>query len=184
MNRRIYLYFAFSFLFWLFILFFLLIASISESIINVSRISKIRSTVFMPEGWAFFTKNPREENFVLYKKEGHGWDLKTIQAGSYKNIFGLNRKIRIANQELGMLLSNYTNPQWVDLKGRMNDPSNTVLLDTLSARDVVDHSHYPIFTGEYILQKVYNVPWVWYSSNPDLVMDSKISKIHILPWRQ
>jgi antimicrobial peptide system SdpA family protein len=183
MNRRIYLYFTLSLLLWFSVLFFLLIASLSESIVHVSRISKVRSTMLMPEGWAFFTKNPREENFVMYKKEPGGWELKTIRAGSYRSIFGLNRDIRIANQELGMLLTNYTDARWVDLKGRINDGSNALLLDTLPARGVVDNSHYPIFSGDYILQKVYNVPWIWYTSNPDLVMDSKITKIRVLPWQ-
>jgi antimicrobial peptide system SdpA family protein len=183
MNRRIYLYFTLSFLFWFSILFVLFLSSISDSIIRISKKSRIRSTVFMPEGWAFFTKNPREENFVLYTKEADGWNLKTIRAGSYKNIFGLNRGIRMANQELGMLLMNLSNPRWVDMKGRITDPSNAVLLDTLPATSVISNSHYPIFKGDYILQRVTHVPWVWYSSNPDLVMDSKISKIHILSWR-
>jgi antimicrobial peptide system SdpA family protein len=178
-NKSIVVYFLACFVFWLSILSVLMISSLPETIITMRQLDKIRATAMVPEGWAFFTKNPREENIVLFNKQGDKWKLKTIRTGSSENLYGLNRNSRMGSQELGMILLNLGEPNWKNIKGKINDPANLLILDTMKAKEVVTISRYPLFSGVYVVQQAGLVPWAWYTSNPNIILDSKVCKIKV-----
>jgi antimicrobial peptide system SdpA family protein len=178
MFNRLKFIFIISIFTWAFLLTYLFINSLPETIIHLNQLSKIRTTSTVPEGWAFFTKNPRDENIVIYKKSGASWRPVTNKTGDYLNFFGLKRTSRFENQEMGILLASLDTTNWVSIKGGLE--KNFLLFDTIPITQILNSSHYPYYKeGEYILVQEGILPWVWFSTNPNLKLDSRVRKIKI-----
>lgn len=80
------------FLFCIFLTYLLLFLNNTDTTINVSSKAKYINTLFFPQGWAFFTVNPREEEMAVYKitKDG-GKSLLVENSFSPKYLWGINR---------------------------------------------------------------------------------------------
>ena len=67
---------------------------------SLSRTATPPLLIFVPEGWGFFTRDPREENMFTYYKNGSGaWMLTSRWS------FGFGRHGRIVAREAAMLAS-------------------------------------------------------------------------------
>ena len=78
---------------------------------------------FFPQGWSFFTRNPKEEQFNIYtiSKEG-SVSLLSCRHTSRKNLFGLGRLPRSIGREMSIILKyidGNTQFQWKDASGRI-----------------------------------------------------------------
>src|SRR4030095_4783202 len=67
----------------------------------------------IPEGWGFFTRNPRETDLYLYFLKDKHWVMNpNAPISSCRNSFGLNRLPRAQSVELGMILSKINDTCW------------------------------------------------------------------------
>ncbi len=75
---------------------------------------EIGISVWLPEGWAFFTRDPREEAVRVYVRSRDGEWANAIEAplGAWSNALGLNRKPRRQNVEQGLLLATLPQEGW------------------------------------------------------------------------
>lgn len=89
------------------------IFSLPSSIFNVPFIKKYNTAILMPEGWGFFTKNPRERSLLLYKIEYTDTIGIVYKNASFKNYLGLSKKNRRIYLESNILISDaYKNLIW------------------------------------------------------------------------
>ncbi|MEU5050197.1 SdpA family antimicrobial peptide system protein [Streptomyces sp. NPDC021096] len=59
----------------------------------------------LPEGWAFFTRSPREKDVLLWRRVGNQWQQWSLNQASATEWFGVKREQRAQSVEMGLLLS-------------------------------------------------------------------------------
>jgi len=121
---------------------------------------EIGISVWLPEGWAFFTRDPREEGVRVYVRRRDGNWTNAIEAplGAWSNALGLNRAPRRQNVEQGLLLAALPRDGW----------SPCVSTELALCLDRVDHTvtfanPSPVATlcGEIAVVKQKPVPFAW-----------------------
>lgn len=159
-----------------------MVGSLPESTISISKIKKIQAASIFPEGWAFFTKNPQDEDYLIYslQKDENGKFINLIKPStSLSNLFGINRKSRLQSQEIGASVHYIVDSSWVLIKGGLE--LNLSIIDSLSSTQIPIKSNYPFFTGKFILQKIAPIPWSWANT---FNLDFRKSKITIIEFKK
>jgi antimicrobial peptide system SdpA family protein len=113
---------------------------------------------FFPEGFSFFTRDPRESQTEIFQLLDGDLVSVTNKNGSYKNWFGVKRITRAINLDIGYLLSRIEEEDWI--------ACNTAIqtcLDQTQNLFVELKSNYekPLLCGEYVLLSRKPVPWAW-----------------------
>ncbi|MDC9722978.1 MAG: SdpA family antimicrobial peptide system protein [Urechidicola sp.] len=158
--------------FWLFILGNIFVATIP---IPNNKSFKSKTTIFsfIPQGWGFFTRDPREDIINVYERRNDKIIKVTKTNSSVESYFGISRKNRLKNIELGIITSQIKNEHWA-----VGAKSNFSLTDI--ATDTITHNFKPQnFFGEYYLVKQERIPWAWSKNYKNLVMPYKYVKIYV-----
>ncbi len=132
--------------------------------------------IVLPQGFAFFTRDAREQDVYLYQPEGRTWISASMGPNSRPaNLFGLNRKSRAQNVESALILSKTKPNIWWDCE---DDPAACLNQDAVqdTIRNVVPAPTLCGTTG-FVLQEP--VPWAWSKSRDTIDMHSQITKIYI-----
>jgi len=165
----------FVFIFFVFSLFFYTI-----KVNPVKLKTELSQTAFtlLPQGWAFFTRSPREAQVLIYKSD-YNKNFKEVNQrhSSYKNIFGLNRQASKMIAELQFIKKEindtlYTKTEW-------NYQANNFGLIPTSVIDVKNQFKDPLLCGEYLLVFQKSIPWAWSKNIEKIKMPSKIIRIKI-----
>ena len=117
--------------------------------VNTSFVHKKIVKSLIPQGWAFFTKSPRDLELSIYNlKEKKEENLTSFQAKEY---FGICRKNRLLNTKLIDISKNIDEKLWV-----LHD--NDINIDKLAVVSLEDK----ILTGkEFIISKYFPLPYSW-----------------------
>lgn len=154
-----------------------MVAALPDSPIHTSSLTQLNVVSVAPEGWAFFTRSPREDNLFVYEKnKDNAWQLVNIPGGSPSFIFGLDRSGRAFSAELKMLVDQLPDPaEWISSEVNLKQ---FLSVDTLPVKHVIDRSAIQRCKGELIIQKVAPVPWAW-AKYKNVTMPYKIIKIYV-----
>jgi antimicrobial peptide system SdpA family protein len=76
-----------------------------------------------PQGWAFFTKSPRDPLVTAYRfrADGTPYRVPEITASDHRNLFGISRRGRAIGTEMALLLPEVPDDRWVQC--RRPDPA-------------------------------------------------------------
>jgi antimicrobial peptide system SdpA family protein len=115
----------------------------------------------VPQGWAFFTKSPRDPILSAYEYDEHGqaYRIPELTNADYRNLFGVNRRGRAIGTELAMLLDLIPPERWVDCQ-----PGDGGCLSRLRAgppHRVVTPVPGPRLCGEVVLAEELVVPYAY-----------------------
>jgi len=116
----------------------------------------------LPEGFAFFTKDPREQNPFLYKiSEGDSLIMITKPNSSPENLFGLSRRQRALYVELGSIIPLISTKDRTTCATSFrdcitNDPVKTVRIENRAPQ--------ALLCGSYYLKMIEPVPWAWHKA--------------------
>jgi antimicrobial peptide system SdpA family protein len=114
----------------------------------------------LPEGWSFFTRDPREADILIFRlSDGGGWQ--SVRSGPYaqwRHAFGWSRRPRTQGLELGIILATLTRADWHSCR-----TTEACLAETLHAEAIVvsNPSPVPSLCGKLALIKASPVPWAW-----------------------
>lgn len=140
--------------------------------------SQMKLTGILPQGWAFFTKSPREPNFIFYKVRNNKLELQGINNFSFTNWLGFSRKARIIGAEGGAIVSQALEYEWQKIKIDIN--KQMICCDTTEQIKILNQKPSSrFFCGEYIIQKNTTVPWAW-SKSDNVIMPSEYIKVNVL----
>ena len=123
--------------------------------------SEVTSTFqsFLPEGWAFFTRNPKEDEVIIYYKENGKWIQNPLTPLSKPgNSFGLNRLVRAQSVEMAMIIPQPSEKDWQHCKGNFVD---CIKKDTTKIIEVRNISPMPILKDTIAIVSYSPVPWAW-----------------------
>lgn len=138
---------------------------------------KLPLQALVPQGWGFFTRDPREPRLLPFRHEAAVWRAASEGPnGEPWNALGLNRAARAQGVELGLLENAVPTSAWkqctADIPG---------CLDALSTPiRVANPTPSPTLCGDVGLAQRDVVPWAWAGSVPDETgMPSKVVRLTI-----
>ncbi|MEU1672996.1 SdpA family antimicrobial peptide system protein [Streptomyces roseifaciens] len=134
---------------------------VPKNVISLPGQKQTRSTVanVAPQGWAFFTKSPRDVEVMPYRQSTNGtWtSLALTPHSSPRNAFGLDRASRSQGIEISLLLNLAEKKDWKECDGDLAD----CLTDARPARKVDNPSPEPTVCNRVALVQEKPVPWAW-----------------------
>ncbi|MGO3238742.1 MAG: SdpA family antimicrobial peptide system protein [Psychroflexus halocasei] len=161
--------------FWIPIVLYVLLSYLPSSPIKPGE-NKRMITYYIPQGWAFFSKSPIEENITIYKNTDNGLELYQHVNASPKYLFGLKKDSRAMNIELGRIIAELK-PKWVPFVGEQN--VNNVL-DTIQTYKFENFEEKCFLKGDLVFAAYEPIPWAWAKDfNSDEFREGKMIKINI-----
>lgn len=162
---------------WAYLIFQLAVHTLPHGALTGSRLKSANLGAIMPQGWAFFTRNPREENYFIYQKV-EGKYQQVIQSNcSRSNLFGTARKSRVQSVELGDILAKVDGHEWLSCPEGIGQSR---AVDTLTEVLVLNRVETPTICGLYYIEKKEPVPWAWGKYYKEIAMPSSVIKIHTI----
>ena len=133
---------------------------------------------FAPEGWAFFTRDPREERYDAFTLLSGEWRGALLGPHSRpSNWFGLDRASTAQGVEIGLLLANIPEHDWHACRA---EPTRCLAeLGVPESPATVNHSPEPTLCGDVGLSLQRPVPWAWSRSKTKIVMPSRVLRLRI-----
>ncbi len=139
------------------IIIFTFISSNVDNAIGFSSNASSTLYSFMPQGWAFFTRDPKEDIFNFYQIDDDNLVLlNEAPSLNPKQFFGFNRTSRKINIDMSYLVTNIPSKLWKDFSNMGCELYNLNSHSFLSQNLQNDE-----FKGEYLLVKKRRKPWAW-----------------------
>ena len=133
--------------------------------------------LFVPEGWAFFTKSPRDDRLLSFVRNGDGeWTY--INRGpnaESRNWFGINRTSRAQGPEIGGLMSLLRASAWQSCTG---DP-RPCLEKSQVAFSGRNRSPTATLCGTVGIVLQQPLPWAWYDARDQIQLPSRVAKLEV-----
>ncbi|WP_312755493.1 SdpA family antimicrobial peptide system protein [Rummeliibacillus suwonensis] len=176
-NKNTYAGFLFIiiFSFWFFLFFLSIHSALSASALDIQLEKDIKIQTWMPQGWGFFSKDPREELTVAYNlntgKEAGMWPNTRVE-----NYFGLKRLGRSQSVELGLIETNINPSVW---EGCKKDSLNCLNKASVAGK-VTNTIPNASLCGDIGFVKQRPVPWAWSKHSNNIDMPSKIVRVNVV----
>lgn len=125
------------------------------------------ANTLLPQGWSFFTKDPRYPRIRIY--EVYNGSYKDVTYGGlengHKNFYGLDRMLRIRQAERENIDSQIEIDKYIEcthasLEECFSNPS-------ISLTEIENNFRNPSFCGEYYIGIYDPVPWSWRDLEPE-----------------
>jgi antimicrobial peptide system SdpA family protein len=126
---------------------------------------------FLPQGWAFFTRNPREAQISIYEiKNGKLYDINQKHS-SASNIFGLKRNASKILSELQIAILKIKKEEFVNLNWNYQSKIYDKIPQKIHYSKNILNS--PLLCKEYLIIFQKPVPWAWSKSIEKIKMEAK-----------
>lgn len=140
----------------------LLCAFMPDNPLRPPKVVKDNLTAFAPQGWVFFTRNPREASDRVYRRTNPCCESIVATNGDAEHMFGIQRDPRAQGVELGTLVAQVPEKAWQPCRG---DLAACIAKTTPAAVKVVNRSAVRSMCGEVIVERRPPIPWAWSRSN-------------------
>ncbi|MFJ6054684.1 SdpA family antimicrobial peptide system protein [Streptomyces sp. NPDC092307] len=131
----------------------------------------------VPEGWAFFTRSPREEQATVWGLAAGGSRFHERGLGPYAqpaNGFGWNREARALNLEIG-ILQTAVSDRWAPCPG--GDVS--ACLQREPALAIRNEAPEPLLCGSVGISLREPVPWAWAEGQDPNGMPTRVARLDV-----
>lgn len=157
---------------------FLLAASVRDSPLLPPRVLRHAQLAHFPQGWAFFTRSPREAELSVYRPTETGWSSINMRNGSWETFFGLKKGGAINGIELGALVEQIRT--W-DEATLAREPLLPRLPELVDASNITLENHASVqsICGEVLLIRQEPVPWAWARSGAPVKLASRFKKVSV-----
>lgn len=138
--------------------------------------STINAPFFLPEGWAFFTRSPREPRMLLFVRRENDWRTGFLGPHSrLQNVLGLNRASRGQGVELGMVRTLLEGRKWARCRGLIPE-----CLEALSSgATFVNRYPRPTICGTVGIAMQPPTPWAWARPPRKVNMPSAVYRLTV-----
>lgn len=139
---------------------------------------KIRPEVWMPQGWKFFTRSPREDIIAVFRRDANGDWVNALSGpnASSANLFGISRGTRAQGIEVGILQVAVSRLTWPACKEAYERCVDQAPLVPVAIKNPTPN---PTLCGELGLLVRAPVPWAWSRSGKKITMPSKAIRINV-----
>ncbi|ASW74680.2 hypothetical protein IQ37_18060 [Chryseobacterium piperi] len=133
--------------------------------------------MYAPQGWAFFTRDSREEQVYIYRIENNKLMKIDQRHADIKNYIGLSRKVSKLGLEADVLTNlidkkNFSATTW---------NYNENLLGEIPKRfiEIKNPIETPVLCGDYVIVYHSIVPWAWSKSKKKIKMPARVIKLKV-----
>lgn len=140
-------------IFWVTLTLITLLSFVPFNPLSTSYKTKVQTLSLIPQGWGFFTRNPREPQISAYTRIGKKWVLQTFPNATYA--LGASRKMRVQSGELEMILRPVDDKSWKDDLGSIETLISSNMITLYNPRNQ------PLMCGEYLVVSKAPIPWAW-----------------------
>lgn len=159
---------------WTALILAVLAGSIEDSPLRYSSSEKLNLIAILPEGWSFFTRNPREATDHVYHRQEAGWVSLGRTNSHVANLFGARRTARIHGIELSALLQQVAVGKWHRAVVRLEDLK---AIESIPVMKVTNPALRPTLCGQLLVQRREPVPWAWSSRRDAIEMPADIVRL-------
>lgn len=136
----------------------LLCAFMPDNPLRPAKVVKENLTAFAPQGWVFFTRDPREAGDRVYRRATPCCSPLVSANGAAEHLFGIRRHPRAQGVELATLLSQIPQKAWRPCRG---DLAACAATNPSSSVKVVNRSKVRSLCGEILIERRPPIPWAW-----------------------
>lgn len=158
----------------------ILISSVPSNPLKPSQKTVMNMRTLIPQGWSFFTKNPREVSPIIFKKYDGQWENISYKNASYRNLFGLSRKSRSLMVSLGNKTGKIPKQDWGEYPIEIKKTYKSSYLDKFDIPNfsVITDKPNKLCGDILVLEKEY-IPWAWSRNSENLNMPAKAIILNI-----
>lgn len=160
---------------WSFLVVLELRAFMPDNPLRVKKGISEKLMLFAPQGWIFFTRDPREANDRVYRRTNPCCELLTLPNSDSSNLFGLKRDGRAFGVEMEPLLKRIPRSAWRECRG---DLASCVSGLEKPSKTVPNTSATRVACGEIIIQRQRPIPWAW-SANRKLRPPYSVANLNV-----
>lgn len=157
MEKKFSLYKKVIFGFWVFVITIIFFSSLKTQVVLGEKLKMQISTLF-PEGWSFFTRDPREPLLEVYKIKQNKLVYIPLSNSSKENWFGFSRKSRVQGFEASIIISDVHSKAWIE--GIGNNYEKHISNDSVYSIKHKKSNHY-FKKGLYLFILKKPIPWAW-----------------------
>jgi antimicrobial peptide system SdpA family protein len=164
--------------FWIAVFLAVLVTMVEQSAFLPSRMARVVVQAYSPQGWAFFTRNPREAWRRTYRvdpdKTLHSEDVADYRGAPWN---GLDRSKRNRGIMAEQVAGQIPKDAWRNCKSSaeqcMLEYDRAVVHATLQANDTTG------LCGRLLFQEAQTVPWAWRASYHRVNMPSRVAMVDV-----
>ncbi|PWW20129.1 SdpA family antimicrobial peptide system protein [Chryseobacterium sp. AG844] len=160
--------------FWIFIIINIFFSSLKTQVVLGEKLKMQISTLF-PEGWSFFTRDPREPLLEVYKIENNKLLYIPLSNSSKENWFGFSRKSRVQGYEASIIVSEAPSKLWIENTG--NNYENHINDVAFSVKSKRSNNYFKKGLYLFILKKP--IPWAWANEHQEKFTPYSSIKINL-----
>lgn len=154
---------------------YVIVANLPYAAVQLRAAYALHVRLWIPEGWAFFTRNPREPRMSIYRRHDGGWSGLSAMQSPARTWLGLHRGARAQGVEAGQLLETVGRTAWFDC-GSLGI-SDCVAQAEKDVITVGNHTTSAVLCGELAIVMQEPVPWAWSGSRRRIDMPSQLVRI-------
>lgn len=159
---------------WLVLLAYAVHPALPPNAVQLPAAEHVQARLWLPQGWAFFTRNPREDDVFLFRRSGAAWRSVALGPASRPAyMLGLRRLPRARNIELGLVIACVPPSAWKRCSVRPQECAATIG-ETTVAKNPTPHAS---LCGVLAIVRQPPVPWAWGRS--DVVMPSTAAGVDV-----
>ena len=157
-------------------IFIVFINSIGYNLLTFNTKWSFELQFLFPQGWSFFTKDPREEQTIIYKQENNKLEELNLKNGATSSWLGITRYNRIMLIELIQITNQVDSSKWSNINSKENFK---IFTDTTTAIEVINFVNNAQLEGNFIIIKQKPIPWSWRANRNNLFMPAKGIKLKL-----
>lgn len=131
-------------------------------------------TIF-PQGWAFFTRNPQEPQFRIWRVVGASKARLQLRNAASAHLFGFRREGRMRAIEFGAIVTELPRNSWYNCRSGSLECLDSAILVTVTNRFPA-----PSICGLVSIDQRPPVPWAWSKIEPQPVMGSRAARVNVV----
>ena len=146
--------------------------SVADSPLKPRQRARTNIMTVLPEGWSFFTRDPREPRTLLYRHSGTGWEHVSQRHADRANYFGFARLARVKMVETAALLDQVSPGQWTQVAAG-TDPLGMEVQVVKASNPAMS----PLLCGELLVIERPPAPWAWSTSKAPVRMAGRAVRL-------
>ena len=152
-------------------------ASMPRGVLSIGQPFRTVARVVWPQGWAFFTRNPRDGFIEIYRPSEDGpWVKDDIgRNAELRYLLGWIRTPRVRNLEAGFL-TGLVLTNWTLCK---KSPGECLQESDVAPERLVNPTSTPLLCGTIGFVKQEALPWLWRHAEAETVMHSTYKVIEV-----
>ncbi|MEZ4363429.1 MAG: SdpA family antimicrobial peptide system protein [Kofleriaceae bacterium] len=161
---------------WLVVIGYAAYPALPQSPVRLPLAERAHSYLWAPQGWSFFTRDPRGDRQFVYHKGASGWDPVLLAPhGRLTNLAGLRRRSRAQGVEMALLLENVPPTAW----RTCDAPVQVCLSQPSTPREVPNVSPDPTMCGDVAVVLQRPLPWAWARASRPITMPSRVVSLRV-----